>query len=62
MSGGRATPSASTRLHGVGLWMRVVDNFMICGQVGACSGQAGGYLKNLEISGQKGLCDPRLLA
>jgi hypothetical protein len=42
--------------------MRGVDDFMICGQVGACSGQAGGYLKNLEINGQKGLCDTRMLA
>ena len=28
-----------------------VDNLPICGQVGPCGGQAGGYLKNLEISG-----------
>lgn len=46
----------------VRLWTSRVDNFMICGQLGTCSGQTGGWGKNLEISGQRVLCDAGLLA
>ena len=55
-------PSAHRDAGRVRLWTKRVDNFMICGQVGPCSGQTGGWRKNLEISGQRVLCDAALLA